>query len=250
MSVNLSAAQVANRALAETVATALRVSGLDPSCLALELTESMLVGDNEELSRDAGGAQGARRAAGPRRLRDRVLVAVLPDPPAARRAQGRPLVRRRPRHRVARHRGHRGDRRHVPGPSLRVVGEGAETEQQVAELARLGCDLVQGFHFSRPVPAAEITRMLAEGPAWLPRASRDCARRRLRRSLDRPRCPAAAATPSSSRTPRRRWGSGPSASPCRWARSPAGRRRCCSRARAAPVRDARGGTRRSAPAAA
>ncbi len=52
--------------------------------------------------------------------------------------------------------------------SLRVVGEGAETEQQVAELARLGCDLVQGFHFSRPVPAAEITRMLAEGPAWLP----------------------------------------------------------------------------------
>ena len=50
MSVNLSAAQVANRGLAETVATALRVSGLDPSCLALELTESMLVGDNEELS--------------------------------------------------------------------------------------------------------------------------------------------------------------------------------------------------------
>ncbi len=50
MSVNLSAAQVANRALAETVATALRSSGLDPSCLALELTESMLVGDHEELS--------------------------------------------------------------------------------------------------------------------------------------------------------------------------------------------------------
>ena len=50
---------------------------------------------------------------------------------------------------------------------LRVVGEGAETELQVTELARLGCDLVQGFHFSRPVPAEEITRMLAEGPAWL-----------------------------------------------------------------------------------
>jgi PAS domain-containing protein len=34
-------------------------------------------------------------------------------------------------------------------------------------LTTLGCDLVQGFRFSRPVPAAEITRMLAEGPAWL-----------------------------------------------------------------------------------
>jgi EAL domain-containing protein (putative c-di-GMP-specific phosphodiesterase class I) len=47
------------------------------------------------------------------------------------------------------------------------VGEGAETERQVAELARLGCDFVQGFHFSEPVPAEEITRMLAQGPAWL-----------------------------------------------------------------------------------
>ncbi len=52
--------------------------------------------------------------------------------------------------------------------SLRVVGEGAETELQVAELARLGCDFVQGFHFSRPVAAEEITRMLAEGPTWMP----------------------------------------------------------------------------------
>ena len=51
--------------------------------------------------------------------------------------------------------------------SLEVVGEGAETELQVAELTRLGCDYVQGFHFSRPVPAAEITRMLEHGPAWL-----------------------------------------------------------------------------------
>ena len=51
--------------------------------------------------------------------------------------------------------------------SLPVVGEGAETERQVAELSRLGCDFVQGFHFSRPVPAEEISRMLAQGPAWL-----------------------------------------------------------------------------------
>ncbi len=52
--------------------------------------------------------------------------------------------------------------------SLEVVGEGAETPLQVSELSRLGCDLAQGFHFSRPVSAREITRMLEHGPAWLP----------------------------------------------------------------------------------
>jgi len=31
----------------------------------------------------------------------------------------------------------------------------------------MGCDFVQGYHFSRPVPAHEITRMLRDGPAWL-----------------------------------------------------------------------------------
>jgi EAL domain-containing protein (putative c-di-GMP-specific phosphodiesterase class I) len=52
--------------------------------------------------------------------------------------------------------------------SLRVVGEGAETGLQVAELNRLGCDYAQGFHFSRPVPASAISRMLEDGPDWLP----------------------------------------------------------------------------------
>jgi EAL domain-containing protein (putative c-di-GMP-specific phosphodiesterase class I) len=50
--------------------------------------------------------------------------------------------------------------------SLRVVGEGVETEQQLAELSRLGCDVAQGYYFSRPVPADEISVMLARGPAW------------------------------------------------------------------------------------
>ena len=52
--------------------------------------------------------------------------------------------------------------------SLEVVGEGAETELQIAELRALGCDLVQGFHFSRPRPGrARSPRMLEDGPAWL-----------------------------------------------------------------------------------
>ena len=39
---------------------------------------------------------------------------------------------------------------------LRVVAEGVESAHQVDELHRLGCSLMQGYHYSRPVPAAEI----------------------------------------------------------------------------------------------
>src|SRR5919197_1074950 len=43
---------------------------------------------------------------------------------------------------------------------LRLVAEGVETEAHLRELARLGCDLAQGYHISRPQPADAIT-------AWL-----------------------------------------------------------------------------------
>ena len=45
---------------------------------------------------------------------------------------------------------------------LRVVAEGVETESVMDELRRLGCDLVQGYHVSRPVPAAEFEQWLRE----------------------------------------------------------------------------------------
>lgn len=39
---------------------------------------------------------------------------------------------------------------------LRVVAEGVEDEATVATLREAGCDLLQGYHFSRPLPAAEM----------------------------------------------------------------------------------------------
>ena len=44
---------------------------------------------------------------------------------------------------------------HVP-----VVAEGVETEEQYLILKAMGCDLVQGYYFSKPVPAAEFERFL------------------------------------------------------------------------------------------
>ena len=37
-----------------------------------------------------------------------------------------------------------------------IVAEGVEEEDQVKVLSALGSDLIQGYHFSRPVPADEI----------------------------------------------------------------------------------------------
>jgi diguanylate cyclase (GGDEF)-like protein len=49
---------------------------------------------------------------------------------------------------------------------LTVVAEGVETHEQLARLCRLGCDEIQGFLISRPVPVAEFKQLL-ENPKRL-----------------------------------------------------------------------------------
>ena len=44
--------------------------------------------------------------------------------------------------------------------SLRTVAEGVERAEQAAALATMGCNYVQGYYYSRPVPPSEITRMI------------------------------------------------------------------------------------------
>jgi diguanylate cyclase (GGDEF)-like protein len=47
---------------------------------------------------------------------------------------------------------------------LKVVAEGVETAGQQALLRRQGCDELQGYHFSRPVPADRFAAYLADAP--------------------------------------------------------------------------------------
>jgi len=44
--------------------------------------------------------------------------------------------------------------------NLDVVAEGVEDAQQVEYLASIGCDVIQGFFFSRPLPQAEVAAFL------------------------------------------------------------------------------------------
>jgi diguanylate cyclase len=145
----------------------LRVSGLDPQCLSLEITESAIVRDGDGLS-DAL-----------LELKQFGVQIVLDDFGTG--YSSLAYLTRLPLDML------KVDRSFVDGLgvedrdtaiteaiiamsralSLSVVGEGVETELQAAELSGLGCDLAQGFHYSPPVAAAEITRMLLEGPGWL-----------------------------------------------------------------------------------
>jgi predicted signal transduction protein with EAL and GGDEF domain len=50
---------------------------------------------------------------------------------------------------------------------LRVLAEGVENQAQFDFLKKLGCDMVQGFHFSAALPAAEFSKLLAS-PLMLP----------------------------------------------------------------------------------
>jgi len=45
---------------------------------------------------------------------------------------------------------------------LKVVAEGTETEEQIAELKRLGCEMAQGYFYSPPIdPKAALRLLLA-----------------------------------------------------------------------------------------
>ena len=160
VSVNVSARQLQDGALLRQVAQALMESDLLPERLEIELTETMLVDASLDtiltLSaiRDLGVGialddfgTGFASLSGLKRL---PLTAMKLD-----RSMVRTLPEDREDSAIARAIIQTG---HALG--LQVVAEGIETEAQRGFLAGCGCNEGQGFLFSRPVPAVQITGQL------------------------------------------------------------------------------------------
>ena len=162
IAVNLSARQFHRDDLVDTVTRALRETGLSPQYLELELTESILMGKEAgilhmlrvltdmgiQLSIDDFGTGYSSLAYLKRfpisKLKvDQIFVRNLTtDPNDA-------VITRT-----------------VVGMAhslrLKALAEGVETEAQLACLRSLGCDEMQGYLFSRPLPADEATTLLAQ----------------------------------------------------------------------------------------
>ncbi|MDQ1920999.1 EAL domain-containing protein [Massilia pseudoviolaceinigra] len=51
---------------------------------------------------------------------------------------------------------------------LQVIAEGVEKDAQLAYLRRHGCDEMQGYYFSRPLPEDEFEQMLSDGKYLMP----------------------------------------------------------------------------------
>ncbi len=166
IAVNLSAVQLARRGLAEVVEAALRGSGLDPTCLSLEITESMMLQEADVLTE----ALHALKQTGARLVLDDFgtgysSLAYLTRLPLDALKVDRSFVDglgTEPRDSAITEAIIAMSR----ALSLEVVGEGVETPVQAAELARLGCELAQGFLFAKPLSSAELARLLARPLPW------------------------------------------------------------------------------------
>jgi EAL domain-containing protein (putative c-di-GMP-specific phosphodiesterase class I) len=177
ISVNLSAVQIANATLPDTVAMALRAADLDPSTLKLEITESVLLAETARLTETLA------------RLRELGVHLVLDDFGTGYSSLGYltrlPLDALKVDRAFVARLGHDLQDTSITEAiiamahalSLPVICEGVETEVQLAELRRMGCDQVQGYYFSRPVDAQAITTMLLEGPSWAKDDADLCERR-------------------------------------------------------------------------
>jgi diguanylate cyclase (GGDEF)-like protein/PAS domain S-box-containing protein len=162
MAVNLSARQFAQPGLLDLVAQILRETHLDPHCLELEITESLLMDGAEEaidtlralknlgiqLAIDDFGTGYSSLSYLTRFPIDRLKIDksfvhdIISNPNDAAVAQAVIAMAHSLR--------------------LGVTAEGVETKAQQAFLKAKRCDEVQGYYFSRPVLPQKIAKLLGE----------------------------------------------------------------------------------------
>ena len=163
VSVNLSARQL-EAGLLPTLRAVLADTGMDPTCLCLEVTESMVMGDPEvaaamlqeikalgvHLSLDDFGT-GYSSLAYLRRFPltelkiDKSFVDGLGRDPESTAIVAAVMGM-------------------AHAMDLSVVAEGVETLLQLEALRALGVDQVQGYYYARPLPADGVDRLMTTGP--------------------------------------------------------------------------------------
>lgn len=158
VAINLSPTQMSNPALVSTVMQALASSQLDPARLEIEITETVLMNETEQNLRTLHALRnlGVRialddfgtgfsslsylRAFPFDKLKiDQCFVRDIETSP-----ENQAIVRSVVT--LARDLG------------MSITAEGVENEQQATILAGLGCQTVQGYLYSRPVPAGELAK--------------------------------------------------------------------------------------------
>ena len=162
VSVNLSASQFRDNGLVDSIRTALDDAGLEARYLEVELTESAVMSDPEKsiavlehlsamgvlVSVDDFGTGYSsmsylRRFPIDKLKIDRVFIDEIVSRP-----EDASIVR--------------AIVSLAHSLRLKVVAEGVETPAQLDFLKAAGCDEYQGYHFSRPLPAAEFERLIRE----------------------------------------------------------------------------------------
>ena len=156
VSVNLSRVDVFDPTLEETLAKLLAYNSLNQEVLKLEVTESAYTGNADQVIRVV---ESLRRKGYIVEMDDfgsgYSSLNMLSSMPVDVLKMDREFIRRigegeQNAHLVALILGIARDLK-IP-----VVAEGVETEEQLNVLKRLGCTLVQGFYFSRPLPPEEF----------------------------------------------------------------------------------------------
>jgi diguanylate cyclase (GGDEF)-like protein len=162
VAVNLSARQFSNDRLIELVSETLREFGLEPSLLEVEVTESLVMHNAEHTARLLA------------RLKQMGVHVAMDDFGTG--YSSLAYLKRFPIDTI------KIDRSFIqglPGDTddatltqaiiamahslrLKTVAEGVETLQQLEFLRRHGCDEIQGYYFSQPLPIAALLDMLRE----------------------------------------------------------------------------------------
>jgi diguanylate cyclase (GGDEF)-like protein/PAS domain S-box-containing protein len=168
VAINLSARQLVEPGLADRVTEVMALTGVHPSSLCFEITESVLMDDAETvldvISRvrslgvqfaidDFGTGYSSlgylKRFSVDSVKIDRSFVSGLGTDPGDKAIVSAVI-----------------GLAHALG--LRVTAEGVETEEQLLALIDLDCDEAQGYFFSPPQPASDLRGLIARTRTWRP----------------------------------------------------------------------------------